>query len=289
MIGLPPLVQTLPGDRLHLQHGPIDVILRAWGAEVAVREAYAAVSQAFPAILPALAAERDALRQPIAQRPKVSGPVATRMVAACRPHAPLFVTPMAAVAGAVADHLMEILVEAAPIDRAFVNDGGDIAVHLTEGETLTIGLMDEVDRGRIPPRVGSVTLRHGDGIGGVATSGAGGRSFSLGIADAVTVLARTAAAADVAASLIANAVDLPGHAGIMRQPARWLDPDSDLEDLPVTVSVGDLTGADVDQALAAGLAEASRLMAARHIHAAALSLRGRTVATGGVIPAAPLG
>ena len=63
---------------------------------------------------------------------------------------------------------------------------------------------------------------------GIATSGRHGRSFSLGIADAVTVLARTASQADAAATVIANAVDLPGHPAIVRCPAQDLQPDSDL-------------------------------------------------------------
>ena len=73
---------------------------------------------------------------------------------------------------------------------------------------------------------------------GVATSGRHGRSFSLGIADAVTVLARTASQADAAATIIANAVDLPGHPAVRRMPANELQPDSDLGARPVTRDVG---------------------------------------------------
>ena len=90
---------------------------------------------------------------------------------------------------------------------------------------------------------GRVRLDAASGVGGIATSGARGRSFSLGIADSVTVLARDAATADVAATLIANAVNIDSPA-IRRRPARELDPDSDLRDLPVTVSVGALDAAD---------------------------------------------
>ncbi len=80
----------------------------------------------------------------------MEGPVAQRMVAACRPPG-VFVTPMAAVAGSVADEILGVMVEAAPLDRAFVNDGGDIAVHLTEGETLDVALAADFSRGPIPP------------------------------------------------------------------------------------------------------------------------------------------
>ena len=89
------------------------------------------------------------------------------------------------------------------------------------------------------------------GIGGIATSGWRGRSLSLGIADSVTVLAQNAAAADVAASLIANAITISSPA-ITRQPAASLVPDSDLKDRLVTVDVGPLSADEIDHALAAG-------------------------------------
>ena len=55
------------------------------------------------------------------------------MVEACRPFAEVFVTPMAAVAGAVADELLAEMTAAAELERAFVNDGGDIAVLVDAG------------------------------------------------------------------------------------------------------------------------------------------------------------
>jgi len=118
------------------------------------------------------------------------------------------------------------------------------------------------------------TIRADDGICGVATSGRHGRSFSLGIADAVTVLARTAARADAAATIIANAVDLPGHAAIVRQPACDILPDSELGDRLVTRDVGPLDGNDIADALAAGEAQARQLLAAGLIEGAVLQLRG---------------
>jgi ApbE superfamily uncharacterized protein (UPF0280 family) len=274
-----PTVQWLAGDRLHLQHGPIDVVLRAWGATSAVKQAYEAAIARFGAILPELAGELTELRKPMAERPQVETPVAKRMVAACRPYAVLFLTPMAAVAGAVADELMETLTEAAPLDRAFVNDGGDIAIHLTEGETMEVALAADFSRGAIPALNGRISLRDSDGIGGIATSGAQGRSFSLGIADSVTVLARDAAAADAAATLIANAVDLD-HPAIERRPARDLDPDSDLGDLLVTTAVGNLTAKDIAAALEAGRARAEQFRLRGLIRDAALVLKGETVTLG---------
>lgn len=268
-----PSVQRLDGDRLHLQHGPIDVVLRAWGASSAVRDAYEAAIARFGGILPELAGELVELRKPMAERPEVETPVAKRMVAACRPHAGLFVTPMAAVAGAVADELMETMVTAAPLDRAFVNDGGDIAIHLTEGETMEVAVAADFSGGAIPALNGRITLTDRDGIGGIATSGAQGRSFSLGIADSVTVLARDAASADVAATLIANAVDVDDPL-VGRSPARALDPDSDLGDLLVTTAVGPLATPQIIAALEAGRARAEQFRRRGLIFDAALMLQG---------------
>lgn len=276
-----PVVQRLRGDRLHLSHGPIDIVLRAWGAADAVRAAEAAAIALFPNILPSLAAELPALRRPMAEAPRVVHPIARRMVAACAPFAPIFVTPMAAVAGAVADALLAEMLRAAPLERAYVNDGGDIALHVAPGKSLAIGLAAEPARLALD---GALDVTAGSGIGGVATSGRQGRSLSLGIADAVTVLARDAATADVAATLIANAVDVDSVA-IRRAPADSLDPDSDLGRRLVTVAVDALSAAEVAAALAAGLARAEAFRAAGLILGAALRLRNAVRVAG--LPALP--
>lgn len=265
-----------PDGSLHLHHGPIDCILRAWGDAAELRAAYTKVTHAFPAVLPELCAELSTLRQPAG--PALRGPVAQRMRAACLPFATThFITPMAAVAGAVADHLLAALCEGRRLDRAFVNDGGDIAFHLAPHATFACGLVSDLDA---PGLDGTFTLAHHHPARGLATSGAGGRSFSLGIADSVTVLAANAASADAAATLIANAVDLPGHAAITRVPAHTLDPDSDLGDRLVTRHVGALTAPEIARALSAGQALAASLHAAGTIHAAVLTLRGRCTTIG---------
>jgi ApbE superfamily uncharacterized protein (UPF0280 family) len=197
------------------------------------------------------------------------------MAAACRPFADVFVTPMAAVAGAVADELMAVMLEAAPLERAYVNDGGDIAVHCGPGAALDIGVAGGFGRGPVPRLNGSVRIGHGDGIGGIATSGARGRSFSLGIADSATVLAADAATADAAATLIANAVDID-HPAVLRRPASALDPDSDLGDRLVTVSVGELPRSAVLAALEAGRERAADYRARGLIVDAVLMLQGET-------------
>jgi ApbE superfamily uncharacterized protein (UPF0280 family) len=195
----------------------------------------------------------------------------------------MFITPMAAVAGAVAEEVLAAMVAAAPLARAYVNNGGDIALHLSEGTTFVAGMVDRPDR---PSLLGTASIAASDPVRGIATSGRHGRSFSLGIADAVTVLARTAAEADTVATVIANAVDLPGHPAIHRVPAAELQPDSDLGDRLVTRAVDLLTAAEIEEALASGLACAGSLRARGLMHAAALHLLGETVTVG--LPLHPL-
>jgi ApbE superfamily uncharacterized protein (UPF0280 family) len=280
------VVQRLAGERLHLQHGPIDVVLRAWGTVDQVQAAERAAARRFATILDELVAELPALRRDVREGVALHGAVARRMQAGCAPFAAqgVFVTSMAAVAGAVADELLAAMRAAAPgMTKAFVNDGGDIATFVRQGEVLTLGMV--ADPGHPVPDA-TLTLTCDLGIGGVATSGRHGRSFSLGIADAVTVLARDAATADAAATLIANAVDLDSPA-IARRPARDIDPDSDLGDRLVTVGVGPLATAEVASALEAGLARAGSWCRAGLIRGAALRLAGQARYAGAPFPALP--
>jgi uncharacterized protein len=267
------------GRRLHLQDGPIDLIVEAYGSETSVRAAYDAAVQRFTGLLDELCDELPLLRS--AADPAccpLRGAVARRMHAAVAPFAAEhFITPMAAVAGAVAEEILGAMLGAAPLKRAYVNNGGDIALHLTSGEHFAIGLIDRPDRHGL---MRTAVVEAEDPTRGIATSGRHGRSFSLGIADAVTVLARTAAQADAAATIIANAVDLPGHPAIIRCPARDLQPDSDLGARLVTREVGELSGRDIAAALEAGAASARAVLAAGLIDGAALRLQGETVVVG---------
>ncbi len=268
-------VRMLPdGHRLHLSDGPIDLIVCAWGGAAAIRAAYAAATWRAATILDELCAELALLRSPAgAAIQPARGAVARRMQAAVLPHAQGFITPMAAVAGSVAEAVLLGMTGAARLDRAFVNNGGDIALHLRPGRSLSVGLVDRPDR---PSLFATTRIDAADRVGGIATSGWRGRSFSLGIADAVTILAETAPEADAAATVIANAVDLPGHAGITRIPACALDPASDLGRRPVTRAVAPLSATEIEAALARGAAAARDLLDRGLIRAASLHLQGMT-------------
>ncbi len=265
-----PLKAMLPGARLHLQHGPIDLVIEAWGEESEVSRSYDIAWTRFQGILSTLVSELGLLRHPVqTSYPLARGPVARRMVAAVWPHRAEFVTPMAAVAGAVADEILAAMLKGARLRKAYVNDGGDIAVHVESGESFETGIVNNPYQPALDATLG---IRASCGV---ATSGWRGRSQSLGIADAVTVVAKDAASADAAATLIANAVNAE-HPAIRRLPARALREDSDLGDLPVTVAVGPLPRSLVEEALDGGLRAARAMQARRLIRAAYLALQGVT-------------
>ncbi|HEV2400386.1 MAG TPA: UPF0280 family protein [Candidatus Sulfotelmatobacter sp.] len=261
--------------RLHLHDGPIDLIVEAFGEIAQIDAAYNAACARFISVLDELCSELTFLRQqscPETEWPQ--GSVARRMTAAVLPYASeYFITPMAAVAGAVAEEILAAMASAAHLPRAYVNDGGDIALDLSEREKFVIGMVERPDR---PSLFGTLTITAEDPIRGIATSGWRGRSLSLGIANAVTVLADRAAAADAAATIIANAVDLPEHPAIVRVPACELSPDSDLGSRLVTQAVGPLGVAEIDRALGSGVHTAERLLKLGLIRAAALNLCGET-------------
>jgi ApbE superfamily uncharacterized protein (UPF0280 family) len=273
-------IALLPdGRRLHLQDGPIDLVIQAFGPAREVRAAYAAAAERFTSILDELCGELSVLRQPVGPSGAyVTGGVARRMLEAVLPYAAdTFITPMAAVAGSVAAEILASMTGAADLNRAYVNDGGDIALHIAPGEEFIVGMVERPDHLSL---FGTVRLHAADPVRGIATSGWRGRSFSLGIADAVTVLAESASTADAAATIIANAVDLPGHPAILRVPACELAPDSDLGSLLVTQNVGHLSQAEINLALNKGATMARNVMERGLIMAAALNLRGETRVVG---------
>lgn len=269
-----PQAGTLPGNRLHLQHGPIDLVIKAEGEPTLVARSYTAATERFHSVLNELVSELGLLRQPLQGNtpPYASSPIACRMIAACWPYREAFITPMAAVAGSVADEIRAIMLDTAPDLRThYVNNGGDIAVYVAEGEMLKIGVVADLAK-HVPD--GVISIVGGSGIDGIATSGWRGRSFSLGVADAVTLLAHSAAEADAAATIIANAVDVDDPA-VSRAPARSLDPDSDLVDFLVTTDVRSLPDHQIDAALSAGSDQARLLLDASMILAAALVVQGK--------------
>jgi hypothetical protein len=278
----------LPGGRWHFQHGPVDIVIGADGYAAALQAAHDAAWARFATVLTELVAELPQLRKPVradAAANPLRGAIARDMWATCAPlvaDADGFITPMAAVAGAVAQTLV-LAYQRPGIRRAWVNNGGDIALHLAPGASAKVGLFADLSRldgaaiectaaGLLCTDAGFV-VQANDPVRGVATSGWRGRSLSRGIADSVTVLAATAAMADAAATVIANAVDVADPL-IERRRADEVRDDSDLGALLVTVAVPRLASAAVQQALQRGVVIAHRLQARGLVHAVLLACQG---------------
>lgn len=278
----------LPQGRWHFQHGPMDVVLCAEGEPQAVAAAHEQAWKRFSSVLSELVSELPRLRAPVHATCSLKNPLARRMWLACEPYRQQFITPMAAVAGAVAQELIGFY-EREGIARAWVNNGGDIALHLSAGAVADVGVYADI------AALDAVQLRKGlalDGrlkidssmpVRGVATSGWRGRSLSLGIADSVTVLASTAAQADAAATVVANAVNVH-DVRIQRLPANQVRDDSDLGAMEVTVDVPVLSEASVQMALHSGLRVASALQAQGLIWFAVMTCQAQRVMTSGVVP-----
>jgi len=285
--------QRLEDQRWHFQHGPIDLLMAAEGDPASVDAAHEAAWTCFEPILQNLVDEWSLLRQGVEFDPSESpdpasanplrGAVARRMWAACAavasPTESGFITPMAAVAGAVAEELIRFY-ERAGITRAWVNNGGDIALYLTRDTRIQIGLVSDLARAiQASPAHdlaldGRLEIRHDMPVRGLATSGWQGRSHSLGIADSVTVLAKTAAQADAAATLIANAVNVDDPR-IERRPANTLSDQTDLGARLVTVNVPTLAYDQVRLALQRGRTLARTFADRGLIHSALLACQGQ--------------
>jgi uncharacterized protein len=258
------------GQRLHLHHGPIDLIIGVTGN--GRDAAFKAAEARFETVLDELVLELENLRQPVTDHNPFQGDIAQLMYKATVPFRNVFVTPMAAVAGAVADTILADMCAQHGLQTAYVNNGGDVALWLAPREKMTAAIATG-----LPDRA---TLTEEMNIRGIATSGWRGRSLSLGIADGVTVLANTAASADAAATLIGNAVDLPGCRKISREPAEELFPDSDLGARLVTVDVGALTDTEISQALENGAKYAQHVHKRGLIAGALLTLSGQRRSVG---------
>ena len=282
--------RLLDDGRWHFQHGPIDIVLQLAGEPQACADALENTWQRFEQILPELVSELSFLRRPVSEltQHSFSHSVAQRMHRAAAQAAQSglasrdgFVTPMAAVAGSVAQELLPYLAQPG-VDKAFVNNGGDIALHLQSGECWRVGVVTDLAKALTGMQThelvvdGAFVIDADMPVRGIATSGWQGRSLSFGIADSVTVLAGTAAQADVAATLIANAVNMDDPR-IQRRRADSLRDDTDLGARLVTVDVPRLSEAQIQQALQLGLDCARDMQARGLIYAALLSCQGHAV------------
>jgi ApbE superfamily uncharacterized protein (UPF0280 family) len=268
-------IHLLSGGAVMVECGPMRLVIHAGVGRVA--QPHAAVRAARESVV---FLERLARARPLLGRgfhdtlARVSEPLALTMIASVEAVGDHDLTPMAAVAGTIADAVADFLVERGQT-RVIVENGGDVAVRTVDGEAVTVGIRTEVGNAR-PAHV--VALDPGRSAWGVATSGVGGRSLTRGVVSAATVVAATASLADAAATAVANASRVADDA-VARRAAEDLDPHTDIPGLSVTVSVGPLAEETRRRALAQSIRRAEDLVQRGVIFGAFAALQGDSAMT----------
>jgi ApbE superfamily uncharacterized protein (UPF0280 family) len=188
-------------------------------------------------------------------------------------------TPLAAVAGTASDVVADFMIRHGGT-KIIVDNGGDIAIRLREDEVARVGVKTEIDA-KQPTYL--ISIDSTMGIGGVATSGLGGRSFTKGIASAATVLSESASLSDAAATVIGNFTNVEDP-HIMRCQAERLYPDTDIPGEWVTTKVGRLSEDKIEEALKNGLSKVNSICQKGLIKGALIALQGRVVWTQSMEP-----
>ena len=269
-------VHPLDGGAVMAEMGPMRLQISSFVGKVPQREMNLRAAEEAFGCLERVARLKETLRKPLdARSPAPADPVALKMVESVQATGDPDLTPMAAVAGTIADGVADFLFSRG-MTKVIVNNGGDIAVRLVAPNSVRVGLREKVESQDFrkvvllapSPENGSATF-------GIATSGLGGRSLTRGIASAVTVIAKTASKADAAATAVANAsfVDCPG---VVRQPAETVDPQTDIQGLPVTARVRDLDRETRKLAIAQALDRAQDLIVRHNILGAMVVVDGES-------------
>ena len=272
-------IMPLPGGRAVLaENGPLRMVIQAFqGSDPCLDLAVNAAGYAFDC-LKQVAGQMAVLKQrPGDIRELPPEPISRQMIASVCAVGDADLTPMAAVAGTLADAVADWLFGHG-LSRVIVDNGGDIAIRLKPGETTRVGLRPEIQHPEIS-HVLTIDGRHSSW--GITTSGLGGRSFTCGFASAVTAIARTSSLADAAATAVANACFVAG-ADVIQVPAEKLDPNIDIPGLLVTVSVGSLSPAQTAEALSNALKKAEQLSQKGVIWGALIAVGKQVVLTAGL-------
>lgn len=183
-------------------------------------------------------------------------------------------TPMAAVAGTIGDAVADFLFDRG-MTRVVVDNGGDVAVRLRDGEPVKVGIRAEIGMQEFSH---IISLDPGMPCWGVATSGLGGRSLTRGVASAVTVIARCASLADAAATAIANASFVQDD-HVVQCPAEEIDPNTDIAGIPVTIKVLPLSEEKKSIALSSAIKRAAELLQNNIILGAFVAVQGKVAMT----------
>ena len=258
--------------------GPMRLVIRAWDEKQPQIKLARQAAEKSISYLERIARCRPLLSRPVPEIEDLpEDELALAMISSTRAIGDKDLTPMAAVAGTIADAVADGLFEQG-LTRVIVDNGGDIAFRMAEGEKVSVG---------IRPQVSSPLISHvihldcSRSTWGVTTSGMGGRSFTKGIASAVTVLAENASVADAAATAVANACFVEDKA-ILQLPAENMDPHSDLAGIRVTTEVKPLSSESIRMAVESARHKAEHLCQKGLIIGAFIALGGVCTMTDGM-------
>lgn len=268
-------IRELKNGGVIVDRGPMLMSIMAFGAEEPSPFAAKRGAEKALEILDIMAVHRDILVRKVGEADGSAcfPPVIKKMIEAAKRFGDPTITPLIAVAGASADEVANFVFGIDGVEKVIINNGGDVAIRLRSQLKARVGVKSDVtDRG-----ISHVlTIKGNSGIGGIATSGFGGRSLTRGVADAAVAVARTSLLADIAATLIGNATDVQSPA-IERARAKDIYPATDIPDLEVTKNVGDLTGREIDVALKSGADKAAEFESRGLIIGSFLSLKATCI------------
>jgi uncharacterized protein len=268
-------IHLLSGGAVMVECGPMRLVIDARVGKVAQPQQAVRAADEAVRVLEAIAAARRFLGRDYADwMPRITDPLTLRMVASVRAVGDPDLTPMAAVAGTIADAVADFLF-ARGMTRVLVDNGGDVAVRSCDGEPVTVGIRANVDSSTIAK---VVVLGPEQTAWGIATSGLGGRSLTRGVLEAATVVAADASLADAAATAVGNA-SYVADAAVVRRPAEGIHPHTDIAGLEVTARVGALAEERKEFALAQAVRRAEELVDRSVIFGAFVACQGRTAAT----------
>jgi ApbE superfamily uncharacterized protein (UPF0280 family) len=269
-------IQTLPNGTVLVDYGPMHMFITAFengrpvcalaeeGARLAIR-VLEDLARSIPVI------KKKSLELEIEE---TFPDVVKRMIESTKKMGEPDLTPLAAVAGTASDLVADFMFRQGGT-KIIVDNGGDIAIRLREGEVARVGVKTEIDANQ-PAYL--ISIDSTMGIGGVATSGLGGRSFTKGIASAATVLSKTASFSDAAATVIGNFTSVEDPS-ILRTLAEKVYPDTDISGEWVTTRVGELSQEKIEEALDKGLSKAYGICQKGLITGALIAIQGRVAWT----------
>ena len=256
------------------ENGPMRIAIQAWDKKRPDLKMALKAAQFSFVCLEQVAQHQEILKQQHGLMPKGLAPIPRTMVESGMATLEKDLTPMAAVAGSIADAVADWLFNRG-MSRVIVNNGGDIAIRLAENETANVGVRTKVES---PAISYMVKLSSRFPSWGVNTSGLGGRSLTRGIASAVTAFAWTSSLADAAATSIANACFARDDA-IVQVLAQEVDPHTDIRGLPVTVKIGKLKKSCISQAMDKALNKAEQYVEMGIIQGALIAVENELLLT----------